>query len=43
MLELQPDCERCGADLHADASGAFICNFESTLYAKRADNDPSFR
>ncbi|WP_353198766.1 DUF1272 domain-containing protein [Sandarakinorhabdus sp.] len=31
MLELRPDCERCGADLPADASGAHICSFECTF------------
>jgi hypothetical protein len=33
MLEMRPDCERCGADLPADAPGAFICSFECTFCA----------
>ena len=33
MLEMRPDCERCGADLPAAAGGAFICSFESTFCA----------
>lgn len=37
MLEMRPDCERCGADLPADASGAFICSFECTFCADCAD------
>ena len=31
MLEMRPDCERCGVDLPADLSGAFICSFECTF------------
>jgi hypothetical protein len=31
MLELRPDCERCGADLPADQAGAQICSFECTF------------
>ena len=34
MLEMRPDCERCGADLPADAHGAFICSFECTFCAE---------
>ncbi len=30
MLELRPDCERCGADLPPDA-GAYICTFECSF------------
>lgn len=30
MLEMRPDCERCGVDLPADAAGAMICSFECT-------------
>ena len=26
MLEMRPDCETCGADLPAEAPGAFICS-----------------
>lgn len=37
MLELRPDCERCGADLPADTSGAFICSFECTFCAECAE------
>jgi uncharacterized protein len=25
MLEMRPDCEKCGVDLPADNGGAFIC------------------
>ena len=32
MLEMRPDCERCGAD-----PGAFICSFECTFCATCAD------
>ena len=40
MLEMRPDCERCGADLPADAGGAFICSFECTFCAclRRGDS-----
>jgi uncharacterized protein len=31
VLEMRPDCERCGADLPAEAAGAFICSFECTF------------
>ncbi len=31
MLEMRPDCEGCGADLAAEAPGAFICSFECTF------------
>ena len=34
MLEMRPDCERCGTDLPADAHGAFICSFECTFCAE---------
>ncbi len=37
MLEMRPDCERCGADLPADAPRAFICSFECTFCAECAD------
>lgn len=37
MLEMRPDCERCGADLPADAPGAFICSFECTFCALCAE------
>ena len=33
MLEMRPDCERCGVDTPADAPGAFICSFECTFCA----------
>lgn len=31
MLEMRPDCERCGLDLPADEPGAFICSMECTF------------
>lgn len=31
MLEMRPDCEKCGADLPADRPGAMICSFECTF------------
>ncbi|MEL6876537.1 MAG: DUF1272 domain-containing protein [Pseudomonadota bacterium] len=37
MLEMRPDCERCGSDLPAEASGAFICSFECTFCAQCSD------
>lgn len=37
MLEMRPDCERCGTDLPADVPGAFICSFECTFCAECAD------
>ncbi|MET0180319.1 MAG: DUF1272 domain-containing protein [Novosphingobium sp.] len=37
MLEMRPDCERCGAELPAQASGAFICSFECTFCAGCAE------
>ncbi|HEX7877167.1 MAG TPA: DUF1272 domain-containing protein [Sphingobium sp.] len=37
MLEMRPDCERCGADLPADEPGAFICSFECTFCAPCAE------
>ncbi len=37
MLEMRPDCERCGVDLPADAHGAFICSFECTFCAECTD------
>lgn len=33
MLEMRPDCERCGSDLKAELPGAFICSFECTFCA----------
>jgi hypothetical protein len=36
-LEMRPDCERCGADLPAEAPGAFICSFECTFCAECAE------
>lgn len=38
MLEMRPDCERCGADLPADAGGAFICSFECSFCAECAED-----
>jgi len=37
MLEMRPDCERCGTDLPAHLPGAFICSFECTFCAECAD------
>ena len=37
MLEMRPDCERCGKDLLADEPGAFICSFECTFCAACAE------
>ena len=37
MLTMHPDCRRCGADLPAQADGAFICSFECTYCAECAD------
>jgi uncharacterized protein len=37
MLDMRPDCERCGVDLSADDAGAFICSFECTFCADCAD------
>ena len=37
MLEMRPDCERCGTALPAEAPGAFICSLECTFCAECAD------
>ncbi|GMN02099.1 DUF1272 domain-containing protein [Erythrobacter sp. MTPC3] len=37
MLDMRPDCERCGADLPAEQPGAFICSFECTYCAPCAE------
>jgi hypothetical protein len=37
-LDMRPDCERCGADLPAEAPGAFICSFECTFCAQCAES-----
>ena len=37
MLDMRPDCERCGADLPAEAPGGFICSFECTFCADCAE------
>jgi hypothetical protein len=37
MLEMRPDCERCGADLPADEGGAFLCSFECTFCGSCAE------
>ena len=37
MLQMRPDCERCGADLPAEAPAAFICSFECTFCAECAE------
>lgn len=37
MLEMRPDCERCGTDLPAQEAGAFICSFECTYCTECAE------
>ena len=37
MLELRPDCERCGRDLPPGSADARICSFECTFCASCAD------
>jgi uncharacterized protein len=37
MLDMLPDCEKCGVDLPADQHGAFICSFECTFCADCSD------
>lgn len=37
MLEMRPDCEKCGTDLPAELPGAFICSFECTFCTECAD------
>ena len=37
MLEMRPDCERCGADLPDEAPGALVCSFECTFCAPCAE------
>lgn len=37
MLDMRPDCERCGTDLLPTSGGAFICSFECTFCAGCAD------
>ena len=37
MLELRPDCERCGRDLPPDSGDARICTFECTFCAGCVD------
>jgi hypothetical protein len=34
MLELRPDCERCGRDLPPQSAEARICSFECTFCAE---------
>ena len=36
-LAMKPTCERCGAELPAQAPGAFICSFECTFCAPCAE------
>ena len=38
MLEMRPDCEKCGTGLPAEAPGAFICSLECTFGAECADD-----
>jgi len=42
MLEMKPDCERCGCDLPPQAGGAFICSLECTFCAECADDLDDF-
>ena len=37
MLELRPDCERCGRDLPPESPDARICTFECTFCAECVD------
>lgn len=37
MLEMRPDCEKCGTDLPGEAPGAFICSLECTFCAECAE------
>ena len=37
MLEMRPDCEKCGTHLPAEGPGAFICSFECTYCAPCAE------
>ena len=37
MLEMRPECEKCGTDLPAEDPGAFICSLECTFCAECAD------
>ncbi|HEY0414022.1 MAG TPA: DUF1272 domain-containing protein [Allosphingosinicella sp.] len=37
MLELRPDCERCGRDLPPESREARICTFECTFCAACVD------
>lgn len=39
MLELRPDCERCGCLLPADSPDAMICSFECT-FCRRCTEGP---
>jgi hypothetical protein len=38
MLELRPDCERCGCDLPPESTEARICSFECTFCAACVDD-----
>jgi uncharacterized protein len=33
MLDMRPDCEKCGTGLPAHQHGAFVCSFECTFCA----------
>jgi hypothetical protein len=39
MLELRPDCERCGRDLVPGAQDAMICSFECTFCRDCVDRE----
>ena len=38
MLDLRPDCEKCGRDLPPESADARICTFECTFCANCATN-----
>lgn len=37
MLDLSPDCQRCGRALAEDAIDAYVCGFECTWCQRCAD------
>jgi hypothetical protein len=39
MLEMRPDCERCGRDLPPTGADAFICSFECTFCSACAEGE----
>jgi hypothetical protein len=38
MLELRPNCERCGRELPPSSADARICSYECTFCAECTDN-----